>query len=337
MITGSETDMPGKSRILLLKEFLEANSDAQHTVDTQDIRKYLAKNGCPVTIQTLRTDIRTLLDHGYQIEITERDGYPTRYGWIRREWAEPELQILVDAVSSAQFITREKSGALIRKLSGMAGPSAREELNPQILISERIKAPNEQILEIVETIRGAIREGRKISFRYFQYNTGKKRVLKRDVNLEKRYTVSPYATIWNNDRYYLVCWSDTRQKVVTFRIDRMEAPRILEKKLVPAPGDFNIRDYTEKIFGMYAGTETEVILRCRHEIMDQVIDKFGEGVTVFDVSKEYFSIRVTVSASTTFYAWVFQFVGKMNIIGPEDVRDRYAEYLGEALDDVLGV
>ena len=107
-----------KNRILLLKDYLQDNSDEQHPVRTGEIRRYLEENGCPVTVQTLRADIESLLASGYEIEITEAEGMPTRYGWISREWSAPETQILVDAVSSSQFITRKKSNELIRKLAG---------------------------------------------------------------------------------------------------------------------------------------------------------------------------------------------------------------------------
>ena len=49
-----------------------------------------------------------------------------------------------------------------------------------------------------------------------------------------------------------------------------------------------------------------------------------------------FDITVPVSISGTFYDWVFQFVGEMNIISPGHVKDAYAEYLQQAIDDVLG-
>ncbi len=39
----------------------------------------------------------------------------------------------------------------------MAGPSRREELQPRIMISENIKASNEQILYIEQAIREAIK------------------------------------------------------------------------------------------------------------------------------------------------------------------------------------
>ena len=76
-------------------------------------------------------------------------------------------------------------------------------------------------------------------------------------------------------------------------------------------------------------------LRCDPEILDQVIDRFGDGIEI-KAGKKHFTVTVPVSLSTTFYAWVFQYVGKMSIISPEHVREAYAGYLEEALDDVLG-
>ena len=325
-----------KNRILLLRDYLQDNSDEQHPVTTAEIRRYLEENGCPVSIQTLRTDIASLVNSGYEIEITETEGMPTKYGWITRDWSLPELQILVDAVSSSQFITKKKSKELIQKLSRLSGPSAREELQPRILVSEHIKAPNEQILYIVQAIRKAIRNDRQISFRYYHYNKDKERIAKHEGSIEKKFIVSPYATVWNNDRYYLVGWNDEKKDECVFRIDRMETPKMLAKKRVPEPENFSIQDYTEKVFGMFDGPQEDVTLRCRQSILDQVIDKFGEQVEIKNVQKDTIDITVPISISGTFYAWVLQFVGEMNIVAPGHVKDAYAEYLQEAIDDVLG-
>ena len=105
---------------------------------------------------------------------------------------------------------------------------------------------------------------------------------------------------------------------------------------MPEPEDFNLQDYTDKIFWMYNGQEEEVTLRCKHSILDQVIDRFGEGIELKNVRKETFDVTVPVCISGTFYAWVLQFVGEMNIISPGHVKDAYAEYLQDAIDDVLG-
>lgn len=116
----------------------------------------------------------------------------------------------------------------------------------------------------------------------------------------------------------------------------METPKILARKRVPQPEGFNVQDYTDKVFWMFNGPQEEVTLRCRQAILDQVIDRFGQDIEIMNVQNDTFDITVPVSISGTFYAWVFQFVGEMNIISPGHVKDAYADYLQEAIDDVLG-
>ena len=329
--------MATKNRILLLKEYLEENTDDDRKVTKAQIIEYLMGQDCKVTDQTVRADIRTLQDCGYNIVQVEADGMPTKYFWADRTWQNSEIQILYDAVSSAQFISKKKCMELTGKLVREASPSYRKQLQSQIIVSERIKAPNEDILYILNEIGKAIDKNQMISFRYYQYNPKKERVLKRDEKgLTKLYKVSPYATIWNNDRYYLICRIPGKFDCSRFRIDRMETPEILEKEREPQPADLNLQDYTDKVFWMYKGKMETVTLRCMPEIMDQVIDKFGESVNVTNVADNgVFDIAVEVSVSLTFFAWVFQFTGQMNIIQPENVIRKYAEYLEQALDNAL--
>ena len=328
--------MAMKPRVLYLMQYLEQNSDEQHPVTTAEIRKELAAKGCPVSIITLRADIQSLVEAGHEISITEKEGLSTTYSWIDRDLSAPELQILVDAVSSSQFITTAKSKELIKKLVTLAGPSYQAGLTPQILVSEHVKAPNKQILISVQAIRRAIDRGRKITFKYMEYNLDKKQVPRHKGTPQEDYVVSPYATIWNNERYYMVGYSEKRKDINTYRVDRMTGVKQVPRKRIPAPEDFNIQDYTDKVFWMYDGNEEDVTLRCRHKILDQVIDRFGEGIELKNITQQTFDVTVPVCISGTFYAWVVQFVGEMNIIAPGHVKDAYAGYLQEAIDDVLG-
>ena len=327
--------MPMKDRLLVLLKTLQERSDDETWLTTGDLRAALEAEGLDCSIRTLRRDVQSLNNCGYDIAVQETEGMFTRYAWMGRKLSMPDLQILVDAVSAARFIPQKRSEELVAELSAMAGPSHVQELKPQILVSEHVKAKNKNMIYAVQEIRRAIDRNRKIRFRYLEYNTEKEQVVKHKGTEEEWYVVSPYATVWNDDRYYLVGWSDKREKVVVFRIDRMEVPRQLPNKRVPEPEGFDIRDYTDKVFRMYGGQEEKVTLRCSMEILDQVIDRFGDGIE-FKAGKKHFTVTVPVSLSTTFYAWVFQYVGKMSIISPEYVREAYAGYLEEALDDVLG-
>lgn len=327
--------MPTKDRLLVLLQTLQNNSDDETWLTTGDLRAALEAEGLDCSIRTLRRDVQSLNNCGYDIAVQETEGMFTRYAWMGRKLSMPDLQILVDAVSAARFIPQKRSEELVAELSAMAGPSHVQELKPQILVSEHVKAKNKNMIYAVQEIRRAIDRNKKIRFRYLEYNTEKEQVVKHKGTEEEWYVVSPYATVWNDDRYYLVGWSDRREKVVVFRIDRMEVPKQLPNKRVPEPEGFDIRDYTDKVFRMYGGQEEKVTLRCNMEILDQVIDRFGDGIEI-KPGKKHFTVTVPVSLSTTFYAWVFQYVGKMSIICPEHVREAYAGYLEEALDDVLG-
>lgn len=323
--------MANKSRLLYLLHFLQSNSDEDRPVSTAQIRAVLRERGCPVTIETLRDDVAALREAGYDIVVNESTGRPTTYSYIDRALDIPELQILIDAVSSSQFISRTRSQQLVAKLTAMAGPSQREGLKPGIMISESIKTPNSQLLYTVQKIQQAIRSDRKITFQYFMFDLNRERVPRHD---GKWYVISPYATIWKHERYFLVGWSDEREKVVVFRIDRMGIPDLVDEARIPEPESFRLRDYTERIFNMYdEGDMQTVTLRCRHHMMDHIVDYFGKDVEPFNITQETFDVNVNVCASTTFFSWVTVYAGDMTIAGPESVRAAYRGVLKRALED----
>ena len=325
--------MANKNRVLFLLKYLQQNSDEQHALTTAELRKALSDHGYATSLPTLRDDIQTLIDSGFDISVFEGSGVTTTYSYVDREWTTPELQILIDAVSSSQFLTIERSKELIKRLVDLNGPSEQSILYPSILVSENIKAKNSMVFINVQSIKEGIETNKKIQFQYFNYNLEKKRVHRNDGEV---YTLSPYATIWKDDRYYVLGYSDKHEKVVKFRIDRIDLVTVTEEERVPQPEDFNIRDYTDKIFKMYDGEEVDVTLRCKHDLIDQVIDKFGEGIDLKNITKDTFDITVPVSLSGTFFAWVFQYAGKMTVIKPEKASNWYISMLQDALDDVLG-
>ena len=60
------------------------------------------------------------------------------------------------------------------------------------------------------------------------------------------YTISPYHLVWNDDHHYVVGYSEKREKIVTFRVDRIASqPDILSADAVPVPEDFDIVEFTK--------------------------------------------------------------------------------------------
>lgn len=122
--------------------------------------------------------------------------------------------------------------------------------------------------------------------------------------------------LWSDDFYYLIGYSEKREKVVTFRVDRIVDLEIIEESIVPEPDGFNMADYAQIDIEMFDDEPQEVDLLCDNELMKSVIDKFGENIKSERVNEEQFKVTVNVSISKTIYAWCFRFAGQMKILSP---------------------
>ena len=131
----------------------------------------------------------------------------------------------------------------------------------------------------------------------------------------------------------MVGWNHEQEMIRTYRVDRIQnSPLILLDEAEPMPDDFDISRYTKEVFRMYETQElVKVTLVCENSVMKGVVDQFGMGVKVKKVDDEHFMTTVKVCTSPTFYAWVFQWGGKIRIEGPVDVRSQFNEMVQKAL------
>ena len=194
------------------------------------------------------------------------------------------------------------------------------------------KPDNEQIYYIIDAINDAINAGKQISFQYYDYTGLKKKVLK---NKGEVYKLSPYKLLWCGDYYYVLGYSEKKSKVINFRVDRIASkPEILDKDIIPMPDDFDIENYTKEVFFMFSGEKVLVDLRCDNSLMKTMVDRFGEDVTTLAYDMTSFRVQTEVSASPTFFGWVFGFNGKVQILAPESVKEQYRQMIAKADEDM---
>ena len=319
-----------KLRILCLYQYLVQHTDAEHTLSTSELMKILEKEySVKVSRNTISDDLSMLHDCGLHIEHYEST--QNKYYYDGHIYELPELKILVDAISSSKFITQRKSDELIAKLLTLTNSQNAAKLRRHIYVTGRAKSDNENGYYIVDAINTAIDTKRKISFRYTDFDVAKRRYISND---GKPYTVSPYTLIWDGDYYYMRGFCDERQEMRNFRLDRIaEQPNILNQIAVMPPEDYNPADYSKHVFRMYDTDEPVAVqLHCHMSVIKYLIDNFGVNFETEVIDNEYFKAIVSVCTSTTFYRWVFGFNGKIRIIGPQPVRDRYKEMLSNALN-----
>lgn len=320
-------DKSVKLRPLFVAQILYENTDEDHLMTIAEILQILHdKYNINSYRTTIKTDIEMLMDAGLDIEFVKSS--QNQYHIVSRDFDIAELKILIDAVESAKFISKDKSHKLVEKISSLAGPFASEELKRNIDVERRIKPGNEKLLFIVDAINDAINQGKQISFQYFQYNVKKERKPRFDGYW---YKLSPYRLVWNGDYYYVVGYYEKYNEVVSYRVDRMVGrPEILEDKAIPLPKSFDLDGHLNSMFHMFSTERKHVELIVANNCMDALIDKFGEDVETYAYDMDSFRAEVDVATNKIFYTWVVGFEGKVRILGPESVKSEYCEMVRHA-------
>lgn len=313
------------NRILLILHFLWTTTDESNPVSLEQLKDHLKLHGLSrPDSRTLRNDLTQIAEFGVDIVVNRK--VQNQYFIASRHFDTAEVKLLIDAVQSSRFITSKKSKALIAKLAAFVEPSQKQLLKRQLYIDHRSKATNEAIIRIVDHLHTAIAERRKITFQYFDYTQTKKKIHR---HKGEKYVVSPYAMLWNNDLYYMVGYSDTRDLIATYRIDRIDKLEIASIPSVEQPPDFCVADYFTQAFSMYSGEECEVELLCENELMGSIIDRFGLTVQTEVVDELHFKVTTRVALSDNFYGWVFASGGKMRILGPEKAITEFSGILSQ--------
>ena len=316
-----------KLKILYILKFLMEESDENEPLSTPAIIRKLENVGITAERKSIYDDIAALQRFGISIE-TKREGGRSGYYISERQFELPELKLLVDAVQSSKFITKQKSASLIKKLASLVSHKDAEALNRQVYVSNRIKTMNESIYYIVDMIHSAINDDIQITFKYFNWTPEKKKEYKHD---GKIYHVSPFALCWDDENYYMIAHDEDEKIIKHFRVDKLANLSFTD---IARNGkehfkSFDMAQYSKKTFGMFGGAEDTVTLRCHNTMAGAIIDRFGSEVSIFPHG-EYFDAPVKVMISRNFFSWVLQFNGKIAITAPDNVKAKMIEFIDTA-------
>ena len=307
------------NRTLLVLKYLWERTDDRASATIADIFAYLEERGVSLKdYRVIQRDIADLSDIGFDIIIERKQRYEYRIG--KRLFDVAEIKLLVDAIQSSKFIGRKQSKATIRKLAAFLGPHDANIIKRQLYVDERHKANNESVMRTVDVLHDAIATKSKVMFQYFDFSPDKKRVARHD---GASYVVSPYSMLWNNDNYYMVGFSEDRGMIQKFRIDRIENLSTVEESFIKPPKDYSVSGFFSKEFSMFSGKDVEVELLVENQLMNSIIDRFGEKVRTEIVDEQHFKVRTTVSLSGIFYGWVFASQGKIQLTKPKEALDEF--------------
>jgi predicted DNA-binding transcriptional regulator YafY len=185
-----------------------------------------------------------------------------------------ELKLLLDAVQASKFLAVKRSRDLTNKLLSLASNHQAQALAISLQPELQVKPRNEAAYLTADLLLNAISAKRQVQFLYYEYGPDKKRAYKHGRRL---YEFSPWALVWNNDSYYVIGYSKSHGKDVKFRVDRIASPKLTDQPIVPAPEGFSAAAYTASVFQMFDGPALDVTLKCENNMMDVIVDRFGES------------------------------------------------------------
>lgn len=318
-----------KIKLLLLWDILCKNTDEDHALNTDEIVDLLALRGVNVSRKILVQDIALLNEYGYEV-LTYKKKYHYYYV-VNRHFDSAEIAFLADAVQASKLSATQKQ-TLTNKLMTTMGDFQATELTAAARFGTMPKRNNRHIIYTIDTLKQAIANNKKVSFKYYSLDYKKNKVYRKD---GKRYVVNPLVVVWNKDNYYLVCYYDKHDDTVTYRIDRMEeakeeaTERVYRKEF----DEFDIEQYRQRVFSMFGGDEQEVALQFDSTMLDDVFDKFGEDVNIIKVDDNTYRLKVPIQVSKTFFAWVVGTQGKMRILSPQTVNEQFNAFVAKIKEE----
>ena len=313
------------SKSSVLYDILKSESDEERPLSTNELIEKLAEYGITATRQTIYDDIEMLNAFGY--EILCNHGRNNRYFVGDRTFELPEVQILLHAVGASKSLSGKKSAVLTDKIAELLGNVQADKVK-ELLTESEYKYGNEAIYYSIDTITTALLEKRKLSFLYFDYGSRGERKYRKD---KERYEVNPLGMVYSGECFgecfYLVCFHDKYGNPASYRIDKMDEVRVEDEPITQKKEyeKFDLKAYKRETFGMYYGEKSDVTLSFPQELLDVVVERFGD-IPISSRGTDYL-IRPTVRVSKTFFAWLTMFEGKIRIISPQEVAGQYKDFV----------
>ena len=322
-------------RLKLLKiwEILRQETDEAHPMSSVALLQRLEEIDIKCDRRTLYADIQALNESGYRIHCNRRK--TNEYFVERREFSMAEIQILMDAVQAASFITKEKTEHLVDKIAELAGSRKAEAIKQNVVAFNTVKSPNEDIFGTVAIITQALESGKKIEYQYFDYDLDKHRVFRKD---DKIYKVNPVATIFSDDKYYLLCYDDKHGNLAHYRIDRMANVKVSSEEITPSELSevYAIQKHKRQLFGMFKGEERDVTFEADNSLIDTVLDKFGFDTHLSAVGEHTFRFTATVQISPVFFGWCCSFGDNVKVVKPTKLTTCFRSYV-DALHELYKI
>ena len=250
-----------------------------------------------------------------------------RYYYLANPLTDGEWRIFTDLVQVYPYISPEQTKKFLGVLSRL---QARPAAQPPSRYAWKRGNPGQ--FERINQLDQAIREHRMVRITYGEYRlalSGQRwqpQLVQRKKN--GLLTVTPYALMWSNGYYYLVC---RHRGMMNLRTDRILQVEILPDTFTP-PQNFDPAQYRDRCPVMYPGRETFVRMRCHERLLNTLVDFFGSAPQYTQPDQQGVT-EVTMSiAAMGVKLFALQYADDVEVLEPQWLRDKISETLARGAE-----
>ena len=320
-----------RERLFRVKDIL-METDEDHPITSAQIVSQLDSMGIACDRKAVLRDIDFLTDYG--MDIVACDDNKRGVFLATREFEDWELKILIDAVRSSNFLPRNQTDSLVARLCKLASRDSAQMLATLPQSPSPVKTGKVTTKNAIDAILRAIRKHYKVHFLYTYTGGDLKTKYRHSMKTEP---VSPYALIWQHDKYYLIGnWSGATP-FSYYRLDRIydikelkDTPAVPLKELLPN-AEVGLRNYIEENIYATSGTRVTIELEGGEEMTDTILDAFGDNATIKPTSTGI-RARIKTNENKGLYRWLTQYAGSLKVVSPETIRDGVRDRLKAALE-----
>ncbi len=317
---------PKKLALLRILQILEDETDKEHPyTQAQIIKRLSEKYDITVERKAVGRNLSLLKEAGFGIENTKAGSF-----FDDRTFEQSELRLLVDSILCSRYINKKHSEDLIEKIVALGGKNFKSHVKHIYSVGKWSKSDNIEFFYNIEIADEAIETAKQITFHYNKFDE--------TARLKKTYCqiVSPYQMILHNQRYYLMAYNEYWKNMAFYRMDKITDVEILDKPQTPirsVPGYKNGIDYKDLAISrpyLYADKAEKIVVACDKALMDDVVDWFGNGVSVRKGNEGQIVVTLYASKDAMLY-WALQYGRRAKVLEPADLVQK----IKQTLEDVL--
>lgn len=267
-----------------------------------------------------------------QIEELPTTGREKHWGFSRSSHLREIISFSKDEIAELEGIknnlqldsTKDVLNGIVDKLKALSRKNATEiEDAIEILLKTEGSAvtqkPSYKIdIQILDTIRQAIKENLRIKCKY----DGRDKIL------------SPFGIVYGANVYLIGVEGDKPDPYV-YRLHKVTDIELTEETF--DKGDFDIKEYANRSFGVYQNEIIKVELRFSKEVADDILNyNFHPTQKVKQNDDGTVTVKFKASGELEILWHIFRWGDKVQIISPKSLKKEYVEYLENVLETQKG-